>query len=51
MITKRILILLSLALSTFILCPSSLASATPNIVLVMTDDQGWGQMGYQITPC
>ncbi|MDG2253803.1 MAG: sulfatase-like hydrolase/transferase [Opitutaceae bacterium] len=50
MITKRILILLSLALSTFILCPSSLASATPNIVLVMTDDQGWGQMGYQDHP-
>ncbi|MFT4689882.1 MAG: arylsulfatase A-like enzyme, partial [Limisphaerales bacterium] len=28
----------------------SVSAARPNIVLVMTDDQGWGQMGYYQHP-
>ena len=29
---------------------NSLAAAKPNVVLVMADDQGWGQMGYMNHP-
>jgi len=29
---------------------SALGQERPNIVLVMTDDQGWGQMGYYDHP-
>ncbi len=38
-----------LALSLMIACVCS-ASEKPNIVLVMTDDQGWGQTGYYNHP-
>ena len=31
-------------------CQSITAASKPNIVLVMTDDQGWGQMGYYHHP-
>ncbi len=29
---------------------NSLSAAKPNVVLVMADDQGWGQMGYRNHP-
>ena len=29
---------------------NSLPAAKPNVVLVMADDQGWGQMGYMNHP-
>ena len=29
---------------------NSLSAAKPNVVLVMADDQGWGQMGYMNHP-
>lgn len=30
--------------------PAALAAERPNIILVMTDDQGWGQMGFYDHP-
>ena len=47
MTPKRILILLLLS---FVPSALVLGDSTPNIVLVMTDDQGWGQMGYRDHP-
>lgn len=39
-------LILTLALT----CSLSIAAEKPHIVLVMADDQGWGQMGYQGHP-
>ncbi len=46
--TTRLLCLLLLGLSPLTLLLG--AANPPHIVLVMTDDQGWGQMGYQGHP-
>jgi arylsulfatase A-like enzyme len=32
------------------LCPTVVAAATPNIILCMSDDQGWGDTGYNGHP-
>ena len=35
----------------FLICAASVwAAERPHIILVMTDDQGWGQTGYQNHP-
>lgn len=47
MTPKRILILFLLS---FVPSALILGASSPNIVLVMTDDQGWGQMGYRDHP-
>lgn len=47
MTPKRIIILLLLS---YIPSALILGDSPPNIVLVMTDDQGWGQMGYRDHP-
>lgn len=43
--------LLILLLGAFLACPlTDAAERTPNVVLVMADDQGWGQTGYYNHP-
>jgi arylsulfatase A-like enzyme len=39
-----------IALLTFLFLSFSVAADKPNIILVMTDDQGWGQTGYMNHP-
>ena len=43
-------ILFALACCWFVLCSFSRAAEKPNIVLVMADDQGWGDMAYNGHP-
>jgi len=40
----------SLSFAIILLAATQMQAAKPNIVLVMTDDQGWGQMGYYNHP-
>ena len=49
-IGKRILIGGVIAATAALLCHRSVAADQPNIVLVMADDQGWGQTGYYNHP-
>ncbi len=51
-ITKHMVTLIRSILLTGLLCATNSASAAarPNIVLVMADDQGWGQVGYNGHP-
>ena len=44
------IILISASISSGWWIPASRCSAKPNIVLVMADDQGWGQTGYYNHP-
>ena len=37
-------------LFTFLVSYAAIAAPRPNVVLVMADDQGWGQMGYYNHP-
>jgi arylsulfatase A-like enzyme len=37
-------------LTSIVSCPATSAAAPPNFVLVMADDQGWGDMGYNGYP-
>lgn len=41
-----------LGIAGFVLATNAATAATnrPNIILVMTDDQGWGQVGYRGHP-
>ena len=43
---RNLSLMLSLILLTLISCQNISQNHRPNIVLIMTDDQGWGQTGY-----
>jgi arylsulfatase A-like enzyme len=48
--SKPLKVLLSLILLTFISCEDISQKNQPNIILIMTDDQGWGQTSYNNHP-
>ena len=47
MVTTRVLCCVVLTLSAVVAAPAAANPSKPNIVLVMADDQGWGQVGYK----
>jgi arylsulfatase A-like enzyme len=47
---RNLSLMLSLLMLTLISCQNISQNHRPNIVLIMTDDQGWGQTGYYNHP-